>query len=254
MKTISTRFRDFAFPAVVISPDLQILDVSESFTLQYGWARNLLSLADAGSQSKIAKFLPTLLTNHPLEVSLQKKNGEIDFVDLYVVWTRGEGVVSVVQKSSQYALVSAKLSQLQTELSIRNLELSEEKDRAEVLLDEMNLRTAPAITLRPGLSLIPVFGEIDSTHMQHIFSRLLNHFVEEQTERAILDFTAATDFSFSSWEGVDQFVRSSNIMGIEVIVTGLHPKQVKVLQDMEMRTGQTKFFAKLEGALKVLYK
>lgn len=254
MNTISTRFRDFAFPAVVITPDLQILDVSESFTVQYGWARNLLAIADPGSQSKIAKFLPTLLSNHPLEVSLQKKNGEIDFVDLYVVWSRGEGVVSVVQKSTQYALVSSKLSQLQAELSIRNVELSEEKDRAEVLLGEMNLRTAPAITLRPGLSLIPIFGEIDSTHMQQIFSRLLNHFVEEQTEKAILDFTAATDFSFSSWEGVDQFVRSANIMGIEIIVTGLHPKQVKALQDLEIRSGHTQFFAKLASALKELYK
>lgn len=251
---MSSRFRDFPFAAVVVTRDLEITDVSDLFRQRYGWARSLLSLADTGSQSKIAKFLPTSLRDHPLEVSLVKENGEIDFVDLYVVWSKGEGVVSIVQKSSQYALVSAKLSQLQSELSTRNIELSEEKSRAEELIVEMNLRTAPAITLRPGLTLIPIFGAIDSTHMEQIVSGLLHQFVHQKTEIAIVDFTASTEFSFRSWEGIDQFVKSANIMGVEIIVTGLHPKQVKTLQDMSIQSGNTKFYGKLEIALKELYK
>lgn len=246
------RFRDFSLPAVVINEELEMVDASETFLDKYGWARTFLSIVDSGSQSKAAKFLPTLLSGSPLEVSLLTKKGQLDFVDLFITWSRGEGTVTVVPKSSQYSLVSSKLSLLQAELSIRNNELVEEKDRVQSLLLEMQNRSAPAIVVKDGVSLVPIFGAIDSGQMTQIFNRLLTHFLEEKTEIAIIDFTASADFDLMHWQGVDEFVKAASIMGVEIIVSGLHPNQVKALNSLQIRAGSMRFYAKLASALQAI--
>lgn len=248
------RFRDFSLPSVVINEEMEILDASDLFIEKFGWHRSFLSIADSGSHAKIVNHLPTIKRAEPLEVSLQRKDSQLDFVDLYATWSNGEGIITIAQKSSQYTLVSTKLGQIQAELSIRNQELSDEKDNAEAILNELYIRSAPPIVIQDGITLIPIYGGIDSSYMDQIFSRLLNHFLNEQTETAILDFTASTDFSFSSWNGVDQFVKSASIMGVKTVVTGLHPKQVKTLQDMTIQSNGTRFYAKLSNALSDLTK
>lgn len=246
------RFRDFSLPAVVINHEFEIIDASDAFLHKYGWARTFLSIVDSGSQSKVAKFLPSLTTGTPLEISLQEKKGKLDFVDLFVTWTKEDGIVTVVPKSSQYSLVSSKLSLLQAELSIRNNELVEEKDRVQSLLVEMQNLSAPAIVIREGVSLVPIFGSIDTGQMTLIFNRLLTHFMDEKTETAIIDFTASIDFASSHWQGVDQFVRAASIMGVEIIVSGLHPSQVKALNDLQIQTASIRFYAKLAAALQAI--
>ncbi|WP_342528439.1 STAS domain-containing protein [Chryseomicrobium sp. FSL W7-1435] len=243
------RFREFALPAVVINEQLEMIDASEEYIEKYGWKRTFLSNVDSGSQSKVAKFIGKLKVGEPLEVSLVGKSGNLEFVDLFVTWSRGEGVVLVVQKSSQYSLVSSKLGLLQTELSIRNSELVEEKDRVQSLLVGMQELSAPAIVVKEGVTLIPLFGALELNQMTLIFNRLLTHFVEEQTQIAILDFTASGDFGLENWQGVDQFVKSASIMGVRVIVSGLHPKQVKALNELEIQIGSTHYYAKLAAAL-----
>lgn len=254
MARVAKRFRDFSLPAVVVNEALEVQDASEEFIAEYGWHRTFLTVVDPGSQSKVAKFLKTLKRGEPLEISLHAKNGRLNFVDLFVTWNREECVCTIVQKSSQYSLVSSKLSALQVELTKRNEELIEEKDRVAGLLLDMQNLSAPAIVLREGISLVPIFGAMDSDQMVSIFHRLLNHFIHENTSIAIIDFTASGEFDLINWRGVDEFVKSAQIMGVQILVSGLHPKQVKALNELEIQTTDVQFFAKLASALVAIEK
>ncbi|EDM76485.1 putative positive regulator [Plesiocystis pacifica SIR-1] len=129
-------------------------------------------------------------------------------------------------------------------------ELAAEKEQViAVQGDTIRKLSSPAIRLLPGVVVIPLIGAIDTARAQDIIETLLDSIVQMRARVAILDITGVADMDSKVGEHLLRAVRTSRMLGTQVIVCGISPANALALLETNVELEDVLVAGSLEQGL-----
>lgn len=242
-------FDSWPLPAYQLNSKLEIVESSGTAKTMFGEKVYFLDLLDEGSVSKAENFLHASSFSGPFELNFKNTEGELQVCDLHCKWHSDFILnVIVVPKDDQVSKISVQLSSLRNRLNDTNYDLLLEKERTEKLLQRVRELSAPTIELGEGHLLIPFFGDLDSAKIESIRSHILKDAYSKNAEKVILDLTAMDKISPEGMGYLSELLQTFKVMGIDTIITGIHPEHAKQLHALEV-TVDIRFEASLSAVL-----
>ena len=242
-------FESWPLPAYQLNKKLEIVESSEAATAMFGKAGSFLELLDEGSESKAKNFLLGPRFSGPVELNFKGADGNAKLCDLHCKWDSGSIVnVIAVPKDDNVSKIAAQLSSMRSRLNDTNYDLLLEKERTDKLLLRVSELSAPTIELGDGHLLIPLFGDLDSTKIESIRDHVLIDVYDKNAETVILDLTAMGKISPEGLDYLSSLLQTFKIMGIETIITGVHPEHAMHLPSLKA-TIDMRFVASLSMVL-----
>jgi len=129
-----------------------------------------------------------------------------------------------------------------TELETKNTELQRYADTV------LELST-PVIKLWKGVLLLPLVGVIDTARSQLILEQLLQAIVAAEARVAILDVTGVPLVDTTVAKSLMTAVSSAQMLGGEVIITGLSPETAQTLTKLAIDFSSIRFRGTLEAGI-----
>lgn len=242
-------FDSWPLPAYQLNSELEIVESSGTAKSMFGEKSSFLDLLDEGSVSKASKFLQASNYIAKLELNFKTAEGHLQVCELHCKWD-SEYILNViaVPKDDQVSKISAQLASLRNRLNDTNYDLFLEKERTEKLLQRVRELSAPTIELGDGHLLIPFFGDLDSAKIESIKNHILKDVYTKNAETVILDLTAMDKISPEGMGYLSELLQTFKVMGIDPIVTGIHPEHAKQLHALKA-TIDMRFEASLSAVL-----
>ena len=229
----TTSFNALPLPIFKINTDFDILDSSPEATMLFTKKDNFTELVDPGSRMKAAAFIRPDSMAQKLELNFTDQAGKLFLADVHIKWESDHiANLVLVQKDPHMERIAAQLNKLQGRLRETDFELLSEKERTDALLHEVWDLSAPCIQLDKHKVLIPLFGKLEPEKMNIIQSKILDYLYVKAVETALLDFSAVGEIDKEGLFQLNTLLKTLEVMGIEVIIIGLHPLHAKRLHGL----------------------
>ncbi|HSI66377.1 MAG TPA: STAS domain-containing protein [Planococcus sp. (in: firmicutes)] len=245
----TTSFNALPLPIFKINTDFDILDSSPEATMLFTKKDNFTELVDPGSRMKAAAFIRPDSMAQKLELNFTDQAGNLFLADVHIKWESDHiANLVLVQKDPHMERIAAQLNKLQGRLRETDFELLSEKERTDALLHEVWDLSAPCIQLDKHKVLIPLFGKLEPEKMNIIQSKILDYLYVKAVETALLDFSAVGEIDKEGLFQLNTLLKTLEVMGIEVIIIGLHPLHAKRLHGL-LGELNTRFASSLQDIL-----
>ena len=116
------------------------------------------------------------------------------------------------------------LQKLKSEIAERSRVEQQLRDKLALIRQQENaLRalSAPILQIWNGVIAVPIIGELDADSAAALMDRLGKMLETSDTEHVILDLTAVTSVDTATADHLIQIVRSVELLGARVIITGI---------------------------------
>jgi anti-anti-sigma regulatory factor len=134
----------------------------------------------------------------------------------------------------------------------RRMEQEREALREQVIAaQERAIRelSSPLIPLAEGLMVMPLVGTINEARAGQIMETLLAGIAEQKARLAILDLTGVREVDGSAANAVLKAAQAANLLGTEVVLTGIGPDVARTLVDIGADLGAVRTRGTLQSAV-----
>jgi anti-anti-sigma regulatory factor len=111
--------------------------------------------------------------------------------------------------------------------------------------------STPVLQLRPGLLLLPIVGVLDSERLEQLRNGLLDGIRTRRAGAVVLDITGVPEIDTVAAHQLIAAISSANMMGAEVIVSGLSAEIAGSLVDARIDLGRVVSVGDLESGLEL---
>ncbi len=149
-------------------------------------------------------------------------------------YARVEAERNAAQAESARAEAESRAQDIERQRS----ELQEQNQRQQELIELIGQLEIPAVRIASGVVLAPLVGSIDSRRAERITSRLLTTVHEQRVNLVIIDIAGVPAVDTIVAGALTQTVRALQLLGCEVILTGIAPQVAMTLTDagVDLRT------------------
>lgn len=244
----------FAVPYLTINKHFEILTQSEELDEICKNRGNFLEMLDEASISKVQKEVIPSKSKNKLEIFLITREGERLLIDLYVKWTHDfQAEIMLIAKDRQLLSVTDSLAKLRTRLNSTNFELLREKEKLQEAIQQNYLLSAPFIRLSDDTAIVPLFGLMDKDKMDAVNLAIHESAQQEDVDTILFDFTGVGDLTREGILSFGHIARSLTLMGIEIIIIGVHPHQARKMKELEINL-PLQFISSLQHAISLYIK
>ena len=127
------------------------------------------------------------------------------------------------------------------------------RHREELLAAQSALVTqlsTPLLPIHERVLVMPLIGRLDEERARGIMERLLEGIVHYQAEVVILDLTGVPAVDEAVAGGIGNVVRAADLLGTQVILTGLQPELAKTIVEIGLDLGRVTTCATLRDGVK----
>ncbi|MRG93623.1 PAS domain-containing protein [Polyangium spumosum] len=144
-------------------------------------------------------------------------------------------------------------------ISVDVTEQKEAEARARKLQDEvMSLQEAtlralstPLLPIAEGVVVMPLIGNIDARRAEQVLETLLPGIVENHASIVILDVTGVPVVDAQVANALVQAARAVELLGAEVVLTGIQPAMARTLVDIGIELGRIRTQSTLRGGIAI---
>lgn len=119
---------------------------------------------------------------------------------------------------------------------------------------EMAELSAPVVLIKEGVAVLPLIGTIDSYRSTYILEKVVPKIAEQQIDYLIVDFSGILTFNEKIASYLRQLRDMFELLGINMIVTGLRPDLVQTIVNKGMDMSSIRAFQYVKEALKNIEK
>ncbi len=116
-------------------------------------------------------------------------------------------------------------------------ELSQHSERQDRLLDQIFRLSTPVFPVYPGILALPMVGKLDNERMQKTVTSLLESVQQTKSNSIILDLTGVGGVDNFAAQALISLIKSSKLLGAEVVVTGIRPDVAQTLIGLQAELG-----------------
>jgi rsbT co-antagonist protein RsbR len=109
--------------------------------------------------------------------------------------------------------------------------------------------STPIITLQPKVLALPLIGEFDRRRAENTTAVLLDRVAAERASHVILDLTGVESVSLETANSLLRMIRTTLLLGVTCIVTGIQPAAAQQFVELESDPGQLHTLARVSDAL-----
>ncbi|MFQ3631079.1 STAS domain-containing protein [Roseiflexus sp.] len=146
--------------------------------------------------------------------------------------------VEAERNAAQAESARAEAESRAQDIERQRAELQEQNQRQQELIALIGQLEIPAVRIASGVVLAPLIGSIDSQRAERITSRLLTTVHEQRVNLVIIDIAGVPTVDTIVASALTQTVRALQLLGCEVILTGISPQVAMTLTDagVDLRT------------------
>jgi rsbT co-antagonist protein RsbR len=114
--------------------------------------------------------------------------------------------------------------------------------------------SAPIVPIKEGIAVLPFVGEYDIYRATYILEKIVPKMSDLQIEYLIADFSGIFSIDHEIAHFLNQIRKTLNLLGIEVVVSGLRPELAQVVVQSGIDMSSVKTYAQVQQALEYLLK
>lgn len=174
-------------------------------------------------------------------LALQRPDGtqlpcQVSVVTLYADSGEPQGFVAVARDMSEQQRAQEEREILQQQII----------DTQSQMVRELS---TPLIPIADQVVIMPLIGTIDSARAQMVMETLLEGIAQYQAELAILDITGVSAVDTQVAQALIQAARAVNLLGAQVMLTGIQPQIAQTLVQLGVDLGQIHTRGTLQAAI-----
>jgi len=170
----------------------------------------------------------------------------IFFLVAFLSWLATSGLKRALKESRQWADELQEASQRQAQMLAELKERTAEQARLLTLVEELS---TPVIPIFEDTVALPLVGSIDSHRAQRITRSLLEGISQRRTKIAIIDITGVPAVDTAVVNSLMQTVRAAELMGCQVVLTGIRPEIAQTLVTLGVDLGKVVTLRNLQSGI-----
>jgi len=170
----------------------------------------------------------------------------IFFLVAFLSWLATNGLKQALKESRQRANELQEASQRQVQMLAELEERTSEQARLLVLVEELS---TPVIPIFEDTVALPLVGSIDSRRAQRITADLLEGISQRRAKIAIIDITGVPAVDTAVINSLMQAVRAAELMGCQVVLTGIRPEIAHTLVVLGVDLGEVVTLRNLQSGI-----
>lgn len=170
----------------------------------------------------------------------------IFFLVAFLSWLATSGLKQALKESRQRADELQEASQRQAQMLAELEERTAEQARLLALVEELS---TPVIPIFEDTIALPLVGSIDSRRAQRITAELLEGIGQRRAKMAIIDITGVPTVDTAVVNSLMQAVRAAELMGCQVVLTGIRPEIAHTLVVLGVDLGDVVTLRNLQSGI-----
>jgi anti-anti-sigma regulatory factor len=170
----------------------------------------------------------------------------IFFLVAFLSWLATNGLKQALKESRQRANELQEASQRQVQMLAELEERTSEQARLLTLVEELS---TPVIPIFEDTVALPLVGSIDSRRAQRITADLLEGISQRRAKIAIIDITGVPAVDTAVINSLMQAVRAAELMGCQVVLTGIRPEIAHTLVVLGVDLGEVVTLRNLQSGI-----
>jgi anti-anti-sigma regulatory factor len=170
----------------------------------------------------------------------------IFFLVAFLSWLATSGLKQTLKESRQRADELQKAGQSQAQMLAELEERTAEQARLLALVEELS---TPVIPIFEDTIALPLVGSIDSRRAQRITADLLEGIRQRRAKIAIIDITGVPTVDTAVVNSLMQAVQASELMGCQVVLTGIRPEIAHTLVILGVDLGEVVTLRTLQSGI-----
>ena len=164
----------------------------------------------------------------------------------FLSWLATSGSKQALQESRQRADELQEASQRQAQMLAELEERTAEQARLLALVEELS---TPVIPIFEDTVALPLVGGIDSRRAERITANLLESISRHRVKIAIIDITGVPAVDTEVVNSLMQAVRAAELMGCQVVLTGIRPEIAHTLVVLGVDLGEVITLRNLQSGI-----
>jgi anti-anti-sigma regulatory factor len=170
----------------------------------------------------------------------------IFFLVAFLSWLATNGLKQALKESRQRTNELQEASQRQVQMLAELEERTSEQARLLALVEELS---TPVIPIFEDTVALPLVGSIDSRRAQQITADLLEGISQRRAKIAIIDITGVPAVDTAVINSLMQAVRAAELMGCQVVLTGIRPEIAHTLVVLGVDLGEVVTLRNLQSGI-----
>jgi anti-anti-sigma regulatory factor len=170
----------------------------------------------------------------------------IFFLVAFLSWLATSGLKQALKESHQRADELQEASQRQAQMLAELEERAAEQAHLLALVEELS---TPVIPIFEDTVALPLVGGIDSRRAERITAELLEGINQRRTKIAIIDITGVPAVDTAVVNSLMQAVRAAELMGCQVVLTGIRPETAHTLVVLGVDLGEVVTLRNLQSGI-----
>jgi len=170
----------------------------------------------------------------------------IFFLVAFLSWLATNGLKQALKESRQRANELQEASQRQVQMLAELEGRTSEQARLLALVEELS---TPVIPIFEDTVALPLVGSIDSRRAQRINADLLEGISQRRAKIAIIDITGVPAVDTAVINSLMQAVRAAELMGCQVVLTGIRPEIAHTLVVLGVDLGEVVTLRNLQSGI-----
>jgi anti-anti-sigma regulatory factor len=164
----------------------------------------------------------------------------------FLSWLATSGLRQALRESHQRANELQEASHRQTQMLAELGERTVEQARLLALVEELS---TPVIPIFEDTVALPLVGSVDSRRAKRITADLLEGISQRQAKIAIIDITGVPTVDTAVVHSLMQGVRAAELMGCQVVLTGIRPEIAHTLVVLGVDLGDVVTLRNLQNGI-----
>ena len=164
----------------------------------------------------------------------------------FLSWLATSGLKQALKESRQRADELQEASQRQAQMLAKLEERTAEQARLLALVEELS---TPVIPIFEDTVALPLVGSIDSRRAMRITANLLEGISQRRAKIAIIDITGVPTVDTAVVNSLMQAVRAAELMGCQVVLTGIRPEIAHTLVTLGVDLGEVVTLRNLQSGI-----